>query len=286
MLDSRWNTSCGAPDMQPSLRLSSVLFFTDAVVLGAIRCLRERRAVSSSGEGRATRRVPWLVLLASVMMFGCGLTGGTSKFVIDTRSAEVGPAVRIASITLDPDDSRLVTVGTYAWGGYRQDDLDVLRQSMSESAASASGSPPSPPSFIHVVIRRFLVATGSSHGLAIACVSWALTAGDGTLVYDEQFYASSDASIFGTVGGVKNDVHRAIARRVLDRASLIAAQPSARSAQLPRPDDTFDTYEDAVRELPTSLTSWGRRLTTGSTQLAWARRDERLDWSARLSAKR
>jgi hypothetical protein len=236
-------------------------------------------------------------VVLAMMSTACGLTGNTSKFVVDVRSAQAKGPVTISTIELEPNQSRLVNVGTYAWGKYGSDDLDTLTRSMNESAANLRG--PSPYA-IHVVLRRFLVATGGSDGIALACVSWALTSPDGQLAYHEQFYASRHVNTFGTVGGIKDTVHEAIARRVLGRSSAIAAAPGTNAFESVRPDHSFDSFEEAIRDLPPTLTATSVKLVqlgngyhqivlgrgaTQSADLSWVRQPEHLDWPSRLAAQ-
>src|SRR5689334_1970294 len=120
---------------------------------------------------------------------GCGLTGGTSKFAVNvaTPAGAEKPALNVASVELEPNQTKLVNVGTYAWGEYDKSDLDVLTQSMRTSAApfeNASGYK------VHVVMRKFLVAHSNNAALAFACVGWAMVTPDNKLAFHEQFYAS------------------------------------------------------------------------------------------------
>lgn len=235
-----------------------------------------------------------LCLLFSLVVTGCGVTGNTSRFVVDVRSEVSKGPISVTRIDLEPDQSRLVNVGTYAWGKYDAADLENLTQSMKESAKSVAG----PSAFgVHVVVRRFLVATGGSDGIAIACVAWALTSPEGKIAYHEQFYASRHVNTFGTVGGIKDTVHEAISKRVLGRAAAIAAQPGTNVFESVKPVNAFDTYEEAVAGLPASLTAASLTIVQlgngysymvigkGATEtagLAWVQKADHLDWNARL----
>ncbi len=223
---------------------------------------------------------------------GCGLTGGTSKFAVNvaTPAGAEKPALSVASVELEPHETKLVNVGTYAWGEYDKADLDVLTESMRASAApfeSISGHK------IHVVMRKFLVAHSNNAALAFACVGWAMVTPDNRLAFHEQFYASNHVRLWGTVGGVKDVVHEAITKRILERAVAVAAN---KPENLPRPPHTFDDYEAAAAPLPKELMShynhmlFGGGYTLfihqtvgGDPNLNWVRKPEHLDWNARLA---
>jgi hypothetical protein len=229
---------------------------------------------------------------------GCGITGNTSTFVVNVRSEQAKGPIKVDSIELEPNQSKLVNVGTYAWGKYDEADLEVLTKSMKDSAASLGGAT---PFGVHVVIRRFLVATGGSDGIALACISWALTMPDGTLIFHEQFYASKHVRTFGTVGGIKDTVHEALTKRVLGRAAAIATAPGSNAFESVKPERTFDTYEDAIRDLPPSLTAvsvgivqLGNGYTyytlkqgqTSGSQLEWVKQPDHLDWPTRMTTQK
>jgi hypothetical protein len=240
-----------------------------------------------------TRTLGTVAVMAAAMAFGagCGLTGGTSKFAVNvaTPAGTEKPALNVASVDLEPNQTKLVNVGTYAWGEYDKSDLDVLTQSMKTSAApfeSATGYK------VHVVMRRFLVAHSNNAALAFACVGWAVVTPQNTLAFHEQFYASYHVRLWGTVGGVKDVVHEAITKRVLERAVAVATN---RTDALPKPVHTFDDYESAAAGLPQQLMSsytnmlvfgngymFIHQTASGNPQLGWVKKPEHLDWNARL----
>jgi len=236
------------------------------------------------------------VCVLFLILAGCGITGNTSTFVVNVKSEQAKGPIVVQNVELEPNQSKLVNVGTYAWGKYGESDLAVLTQSMKESAAPLAGPTPFQ---VHVVLRRFLVATGGSDGIALACVSWAMTmpSPEGTLIFHEQFYSSKHVRSFGTVGGLKDTVHEAITRRVLGRAASIATAPGSKAFESVRPERTFDTYEDAVRDLPSNLTAVSLGIVqlgggytyytlkegqTSGSQLDWVKQPDHLDWPARL----
>ena len=82
----------------------------------------------------------------------------------------------------------------------------------------------------------------------MSCVAWVMTGPDGSVAFHEQFQAARIVGI-GMVGAIKDDVHKAIARRLLETV-LQAEDPAAQPKSVP---STFDTFEDAVATLPAAL---------------------------------
>src|SRR5262245_35752434 len=105
-----------------------------------------------------------LLVVLALVSTGCGLTGGTSTFRVDVKApaGAATPALEVASVDLEPGQTRLANVGTYAWGEYDADDLEVLRTSMRQSLPAA---PTVARHRIHVLVRRFLVAHSNKEGL-------------------------------------------------------------------------------------------------------------------------
>lgn len=209
-------------------------------------------------------------------MSACGVVGA-KPFVVDIPSGaphtQRGP-ITVHSVDLEPGH---FTVGTASWLQFDKDDAGVLKESMKESAAQITGPN---PFGVHVVIRSFLVSRKPMVGLA--CVAWAVTKPDGTLVYSEQFYTSQKPSLLDsvTIGGIKDIVNEALARRVLGRASAIASAPDSLSSvegEVPAPlrqkfTRTFDTYEDAIRDLKPE------------DYFKYVRASDTIDWQARFAA--
>ncbi len=67
------------------------------------------------------------LLLASLLVStnGCALTGRTRPQEV-TRPAELGSPLRVADVELEPGQTRLQNLGTFAWGEYDARDLGVL----------------------------------------------------------------------------------------------------------------------------------------------------------------
>lgn len=198
-------------------------------------------------------------------------------------------ALRVGTVELEPGQTRLANVGTYAIGEYGDKDIAALQESLSRSVPA---SPSTDRYAVHVVVRRFLVSHSNTDGLALACVTWALTDPSGALVFHEQFYASDSVHLWGTVGRTKEHVHEGIVGRVLRSASSIAAGGEAQGAPY-----THDDFDSAAASLPHSLRSvfihtavlgggYAYRVSTvtGDAELGWARQADHFDWPTRLAS--
>lgn len=228
--------------------------------------------------------LPLLVALAS----GCGVFGRTKAQSIALPSG-VTSDLELRSVTLEPGQTHLQNVGTFAVGEYDARDLAALE----ETIRTTFGAPTSDPEYgVHIVVRRFLVAHSNNEGFAVACVAWALTDAEGSLRFHEQFYASDYVKLWGTVGGLKNHVHEGITRHIAQQASRVAAGHEPAEIDSPY---TYSTYEAAISRFPAQLTSvhfqmlylgggysFRSLLITDDSHRDWARGDEHIDWDGRL----
>jgi hypothetical protein len=104
-----------------------------------------------------------------------------------------------------------------------------------------------------------------------------------------------DHAWVGTIGQLKNDIHKGIIERILQTALWVAASGRAQiSHQSP---NTFNTYSDAVQELPEELVAgmprsllevgiWHASDATGrfdSDDYGWVQQQKRFDWKAFLA---
>lgn len=218
---------------------------------------------------------------------GCALTGRTRPQEV-ARPAGLAAPLRVADVALEPGQTRLQNVGTFAWGEYDARDVGVLRESLDTTVGGAADGPS-----VHVVVRRFLVAHSNNEALAVACVAWALTDASGQLLFHEQFYAADYVRIWGTVGGIKNHVHAGITEHVANQAARIS---NGQEPVAPSGEYVFDSYEAATAGMPDSLTSthfqtlylggaylFSAYSIKGRSDRGWARRNDHLDWDARLA---
>ena len=236
-----------------------------------------------------SRFVSLLLACVFASATGCALTGRTRPQEV-MRPAELASPLHVADVELEPGQTRLQNVGTFAWGEYDARDLGVLQESLDATVGGASEGPS-----VHVVVRRFLVAHSNNEALAVACVAWALTNESGELVFHEQFYAADYVRIWGTVGGIKNHVHAGITEHVAKQAARVSngEEPVAPSGEY-----VFASYEAATSGMPDKLTSthfqtlylggaylFSAYSINGSSDRQWARRDDHLNWQARLEAR-
>lgn len=233
-----------------------------------------------------SRFVALLLVSVFVSATGCALTGRTRPQEV-TRPAELDSPLHVADVELEPGQTRLQNVGTFAWGEYDARDLGVLQESLEATVGGAASGPS-----VHVVVRRFLVAHSNNEALAVACVAWALTDESGALVFHEQFYAADYVRIWGTVGGIKNHVHAGIVEHVSKQATRVS---NGEAPLAPSGEYVFASYDAATSGMPDSLTSthfqtlylggaylFSAYAIKGGSDRAWARRDDHLDWDAQL----
>ena len=100
---------------------------------------------------KALRSLSLLLALVALSTTGCALTGATSSFVVEVAPTP-GVSLAIASVEVEPGQTRLQNVGSYAWGQYGEDDLAMLRESLNESAALLGG-PGASAHRVHLIIR-------------------------------------------------------------------------------------------------------------------------------------
>ena len=229
------------------------------------------------------------ILFLVALIAGCALTGRTRPQDV-ARPAALKQPLRLATVELEPGQTRLQNVGTFAWGEYDGRDVGVLQESLQTTLGGGSGDAPQ----VHVVVRRFLVAHSNNEAFAVACVGWALTDADGTLLFHEQFYAADYVWLWGTIGGIKNNVHEGITRHIAEQAGRVMAggEPTT-----PQGEYVFASYEAATAEMPDKLTSvhmntlylggaylFTTRTYRGDSNRTWARQEGHLDWEDRLAA--
>jgi hypothetical protein len=203
------------------------------------------------------------MLLACAALSACGTTGDTSRFVLPLdlpQSLKVASEVRVASAAMDADAARLNAVNVRPWGKFGPDDLKNIEQSLRDTISPHLPAAPLSHASrldIHLVIRRYVVSVSNTGGAVLVCVAWAATSSKGILIYDEQFYASEAVYLVGTIGLLKDSVHKAIVRRIATTSLVLASDPAAAS---PRPAafaNTSTSLDDAVSRLPRTMVSLG-----------------------------
>jgi hypothetical protein len=201
-------------------------------------------------------------LVVLFVLLACGTTGHTTRAPVDLgalpvpASAELRP-VAVGSVEADPSGIRLMNVGSYAWGKFDESDLANLRVSLEDTLAAATKGRTLAAEAsvrVHLVIRDYVVATSNNAGAVFVGVEWYAAAGDDPCLFGESFYATSSGRFIGTIGGRKDDAHRAIVKRISLTALALAAGQRPLPAEV---DGTFSSFEKAAATMPESIQSWG-----------------------------
>jgi len=211
---------------------------------------------------RPSLRVWLTFLIASTVLLGCGTTGGTTRQTVHFSDLNVEQAlvpVRVYSVLSASDAAILSTSGVYRWGEFDASDLANLRGSLEDTIAAATKNSRvdgSETLSVYVTVRRYVVAASNVEGAALVAIDWCLARSDGLPVYRELFYATDRMRFIGTLGMIKDSVHRAIVRRISESSLVLAGLPPP--SKLPRTvAGTFDDLDGALATLPESVRSWG-----------------------------
>ncbi len=200
-----------------------------------------------------------LLVALCVAIAGCGTTGATKTFVLPIDSAATSSLehpLKLGSFAVAEDANFVIAAGTYEWGT-----LDAADQHKFESSVQATldtidwqfADEAAPIWEIHVFLRRHIIAHDNNSAGLLVCVSWALASASGTVVYEEQFYATNSAFLVGTLGGVKNSVNRAVVRRIIESSLRLASSEPLSSTSIKY---TYDTIAEAANTLPAQYQSW------------------------------
>lgn len=243
-----------------------------------------------------------LVLFACATLAACGLTGGTSRFVVPLDLSQHPPItseIHVASAGMDVNPAYLNAVNVFPWGKFDAADLrhleDSLRGTITRNVPKTARFT-EPRLEIHLVIRRYVVSASNTGAGVLACVAWAATSPQGTLIFEEQFYASHVAYLVATLGLIKDEVHKAIVGRIATTALALAADPTATSRRPPTFENTSTSVAEAAARLPRALVSMGVPLgpspvglvgilvPSGMATIQWevAKPSEAFDWQGYL----
>ena len=78
-----------------------------------------------------------------------------------------------------------------------------------------------------------------------------------SIIYQEQFYASEAVYLVGTIGLLKESVHKAIVRRIATTSLALATGPAAAKARPTTFDNTYTSFGEAASRLPQTMVSMG-----------------------------
>jgi hypothetical protein len=244
---------------------------------------------------------------ATVVMLALFLSacwgGHTTRFVLaldDTPLSGQWRQTNVASVARDPDGMMLINVGVKPWGKFDDDDQANIETSLKDTLATATQG----HSFtdegtinIHLMIRKYIVAISNNAAYIWAGVDWCVADANNRVLFHEIFYATSTGHLVVTTGGVKDDVNRAIVKRIAETTIHLAANSPLAALNVP---DTYSTFVGAAATMPETLRSWpvpapipiygGTTATTlvGGTApehfpLALAEIKESIDWQMRLN---
>ncbi len=243
-----------------------------------------------------------LVLSACATLSACGITGGTSRFVVPLGLSQppiVTSEIRVASAGMDVNPAYLNAVAVFRWGKFDADDLRNLEVSLRDTITQHLPRPSRLTESrldIHLVIRRYVVSVSNTAGAVLACVAWAATDSQGTLIFEEQFYASDVVYVVGTIGLLKDSVHEAIVRRIATTSLALASDPSAASLEPLTFEKTSTSLDEAASRLPRTMVSMGvpmpspialvgLLIPSGISTVQWevAKQSENFDWKGYLA---
>lgn len=203
-----------------------------------------------------------LALLGCAALSACGTTGATSHFTLHLdlpRGEKVSADVHVASAAMDADAAYLNLVKVRPWGKFGPNDLKNIEQSLQDTISphiTATSRSAVAKMDLHIVVRRYVVSLSNTAGAVLACVAWAATTPGGSVIYEEQFYASDTGYLLTTIGLIKDSVHKAIVRRIATTALAISRDPAS-SSQPRKFDKTSTSFEEAASHLPQSMVSLG-----------------------------
>ena len=199
-----------------------------------------------------------LLVALCVAIAGCGTTGATKTFVLPVDSAATSSLehpLKLGSFAVAEDANFVIAAGTIAWGTFDEADQHKLESSVQATLDTIDwqfADEATPIWEIHVFLRRHVIAHDNNSAGLLVCVSWALVSASGAVVYEEQFYAANSVVLVGTLGGVKNSVNRAVARRIIESSLRLASSEPLSSIRV---EDTYDTIAEAANTLPAQYQS-------------------------------
>jgi hypothetical protein len=198
------------------------------------------------------------VSMAVLFLSACGTTGETSRTTVTLENIPPSSELRqtnVASVESDFDGIRLVNVGVQPWGKFDANDMANLEGSLNDTLKAVTKGHLSADQgmiSVHLVIRKYIVATSNNAGAVWAGVDWCVADRDNRILFQETFYATSSARLIGTVGGVKDAVNRAIVKRIAQSTIALAANSRPGAVKV---SGTYSTFEEAAATMPQTLYS-------------------------------
>jgi hypothetical protein len=219
-----------------------------------------------------------IFMVIAISLVGCASTfGGTKAFTIPLGGAlsELKGPVKVASVEMDTEASRLVYQDLAGFGKFDAKDLDNLRESICKTLMPASTVPVVENGLnfdLYVVVRTYIIYNTAQRFNVLACVAWCLADPSGEIVYHEQFFASDKGSSFGTtIGDVKMTLHRNLVRRIGMKALyVVKVHPPEHEPVFPGTYDDFDSTAKPLH-LPDTVfvATSGLKTRMSGTQTIW-----------------
>ncbi|MHC4459058.1 MAG: hypothetical protein ACYS0I_18615 [Planctomycetota bacterium] len=239
------------------------------------------------------------------LIIGCGITGTTVPFTLELSNPSpdrLTAAPKVDTVELGEEASLLIPVGVFAMGKFDSNDLAVIGNSLKNTLATVKTNEFTEPIDelnLHLVIRRYLVAASNVEVTALACVAWCAINQHGKIVFHEQFYASK-AGRGTTLGAIKMAVHRGIVSRIAETAVVLASSSGETAIAPAMPENTYNSFEEAVRGMPKQLTSYyfgafnlgsayyisHGRTSSQDVNTDWAREPYHINWENYLTREK
>jgi hypothetical protein len=227
-----------------------------------------------------------------VLFAGCGLTGKTTRVTLRFDNVVISPqiaAIKVASVKIEAGGIHLQNIDVFPWGAFSDDDLEVLEGSLRDTISAIQPDRESSSEreiYLYVTVRRYFVVSSNHSVGVLAAVSWQAADSDSKPIFQELFYAadvySGSFPLFRTLGGIKNTVNEIIMRRIIGKSITIATPRGYTNNMTLSTKGTFNTYADAIINLPPEITSTVCRYYSsnkyGSYCAQWTSEIHTIEW--------
>jgi len=218
--------------------------------------------------------------IALCLAMGCAGGSHTSR-ILDLEAAGHAPLqrrVELAQVRTALGASSLEAVGTQRTGGFGPRDRAALAASLRATLATVAwprSLSPSRQLKLDVLVGRYFVVYTRAGGAVLACVAWTLEDGDGTVVHRAHFYVADGGNTFPRMivsGTLKSWIEAVIVERISRTTLLVASGESESEIPPIAVEGTYDSLEEAVRELPRSFTAVAPKGSYAHREVDWTLR--------------
>jgi hypothetical protein len=234
-----------------------------------------------------------------VLVCSCSTSGKTSHGAVPLDALpeirEMRP-LQVQSLDREDEGIRLISLDVRPSGKFNDEDKTNLRRSLEETLQAAlrnracrEGSGVQ----LHVLIRKYVVAANNSQAVVWASVDWCAADEGGQVLYSEAFHATAMVHLFGSLGGIKDQVNRAVVKRIAQNALAVAADANRAEGNIA---GTYASFDEAAASIPAMLETWGLPffvavapeglVASRSAQKSSANllsTEAKIDWATRLS---